>query len=41
VTDQPEIPIHAYKCGTCYGTGIDPDNATCRDCNGTGIDNHN
>ncbi|SET81852.1 hypothetical protein SAMN05421811_104253 [Nonomuraea wenchangensis] len=34
-----EEVIH-YRCCTCHGTGIDPDNARCHDCDGTGIDNH-
>ncbi|GAA1516706.1 hypothetical protein GCM10009677_57510 [Sphaerisporangium rubeum] len=40
MTDPLDVPVHAYMCATCYGTGIDPDDDCCRDCNGTGIDNH-
>ncbi|WP_214111069.1 hypothetical protein [Acrocarpospora catenulata] len=34
------LPIVAYRCCTCSGTGIGADDARCRDCDGTGIDNH-
>lgn len=34
------MPLGAYVCATCNGTGIDTESRSCRDCNGTGIDNH-
>ncbi|MEO3892469.1 hypothetical protein [Nonomuraea sp. B5E05] len=38
---MPEtLPMIHYRCCTCNGTGIDPDNTRCTDCDGTGIDNH-
>ncbi len=40
MTLREEFPVHAYRCCTCNGIGIDADNQRCRDCDGTGIDNH-
>ncbi|WP_327047107.1 hypothetical protein OG320_04240 [Microbispora sp. NBC_01189] len=39
MTFAEDLPVYAYRCCTCNGTGIDADNARCRDCDGTGIDN--
>ncbi|MGW5265688.1 hypothetical protein ACWEQG_32335 [Microbispora sp. NPDC004025] len=41
MTRLGDLPVYAYRCCTCNGTGIDADNQRCRDCDGTGIDNHN